>query len=249
MECKPADDAYTWFLSIAFYYAPAQRSWRGYTGFAVSICPSVRLWTESCSLCIFHNTRRIHFIFTHLFKQLQKVFGVYSFYKIKNLKFCQILYICNFDFVPFWLGIQYDSIVWVIMRRRGISSERRRSSCSSYDRWKTMRCLNNAVNFLLTMSTFSSQWAPHSSSTRERYGVSFVNSKTDLCYASLIAVMHVISWYIDNCGYIYIQVYQPNPMSLIRFRSAGHVNERLLNELILNSFLVYTALHESERNN
>ena len=31
----------------------------------------------------------------------------------------------------FWLGIQHDSIVWVIMRRRGVSSERRRSSCSS----------------------------------------------------------------------------------------------------------------------
>ena len=31
----------------------------------------------------------------------------------------------------FWLGIQYDSIVWVIKRWRGVSSERRRSSCSS----------------------------------------------------------------------------------------------------------------------
>ena len=30
----------------------------------------------------------------------------------------------------FWLGIQHDSIVWVIMRRRGVSSER--SSCSSF---------------------------------------------------------------------------------------------------------------------
>ena len=35
------------------------------------------------------------------------------------------------DRLFFWLGIQYDSIVWVIMRRRGVSSERRRSSCSS----------------------------------------------------------------------------------------------------------------------
>ena len=31
----------------------------------------------------------------------------------------------------FWLGIQHDSIVWVIMRWRGVSSERRRFSCSS----------------------------------------------------------------------------------------------------------------------
>ena len=49
-------------------------------------------------------------------------------------KFWWIFLICNFDFVFFWLGIQYDSMVWVIMRRGGgggVSSERRRSSCSS----------------------------------------------------------------------------------------------------------------------
>ena len=32
------------------------------------------------------------------------------------------------DWLFFWLGIQYDSIMWVIMRQRGVSSERRRSS-------------------------------------------------------------------------------------------------------------------------
>ena len=42
------------------------------------------------------------------------------------------LKIQKFDFVFFWLGIQYDSMVWVIMRRRGVSSECRRSSCSSF---------------------------------------------------------------------------------------------------------------------
>ena len=50
---------------------PLQRSWKG--GILVSPCPSVRLWTESCPLCIFNNTCRIHFIFAHLIKQLQKV--------------------------------------------------------------------------------------------------------------------------------------------------------------------------------
>ena len=35
------------------------------------------------------------------------------------------------DRLFFWLGIQYDSIMWVIMRRRGVSSERRRSSYAS----------------------------------------------------------------------------------------------------------------------
>ena len=45
----------------------------GYTGITLSVCPSVRLWTESCPLCIFKNTHCIHFIFAHFIKQLQKV--------------------------------------------------------------------------------------------------------------------------------------------------------------------------------
>ena len=49
---------------------------RGYTGFTLSVCLSVRLWTKSCPLCIFYNMYniiQIHFIFAHLIKQLQKV--------------------------------------------------------------------------------------------------------------------------------------------------------------------------------
>ena len=43
-----------------------------------SVCPSVRLWTESCPFCIFvNNTYRIHFIFAHLIKQLKKVCRVW----------------------------------------------------------------------------------------------------------------------------------------------------------------------------
>ena len=34
----------------------------------------------------------------------------------------------------FWIGIQHDSTVWEIMRRRGVSSECRHSSCSSFTR-------------------------------------------------------------------------------------------------------------------
>ena len=43
----------------------------------------------------------------------------------------QILEICNFVFFLFWLGIQYESIVWVIMGRRRVFSVRRHSGCSS----------------------------------------------------------------------------------------------------------------------
>ena len=41
-----------------------------------------------------------------------------------------------------------------------------------------------------------SQWTPHSSPSRASYGVSFVSSNSDLCSASITAVLHVISCYI-----------------------------------------------------
>ena len=88
----------------------------------------VRLWTKSCPLCIFHNTSRIHFIFAHLIKQLQKVCCVKGIVKFQNLKFWQIFGICNFDFVLLWHGIWYESIIWVIMGQQGVFSE---CSCSS----------------------------------------------------------------------------------------------------------------------
>ena len=52
---------------ISCYYTLASAKLkRVYTGFTLSICPSVylsvRLWTESCLLCIFHNTSRVHFV-------------------------------------------------------------------------------------------------------------------------------------------------------------------------------------------
>ena len=51
---------------------PFNKVERGVYWFHV-IRPSVRLWTKSCPLCIFHNTCRIHFIFAHLIEQLQKL--------------------------------------------------------------------------------------------------------------------------------------------------------------------------------
>ena len=56
-----------------FHYTPRSTKLKGYTGFILSVCPSVHLWTELCPLCIFNNTHRIYFIFTHLIKWLQKV--------------------------------------------------------------------------------------------------------------------------------------------------------------------------------
>ena len=89
-------------------------------GILVSLRPSVRLFRIPCPLCNVYSSGWIHFIFLHLIKQLQKV-CVACKVPCKNLKFWQIFKICNFDLVPFWLGIWCESLVWVIMGRRGVS--------------------------------------------------------------------------------------------------------------------------------
>ena len=62
----------------------------------------------------------------------------FFFSKLENSKFSQILQVCNFDcvlfwidFLLFWIGIQYESIVWIIMGWVGVSSECGHSSCFS----------------------------------------------------------------------------------------------------------------------
>ena len=92
----------------------------GYTGITLSVCPSLdrivsALYLQEYSSDPFH-------ICTSYQATSEGVSRVMPVSKFKNLKF---------DFVFFWLGIQYDSMVWVIMRRLGVSSECRRSSCSS----------------------------------------------------------------------------------------------------------------------
>ena len=58
---------------------PASTKLKGrYTGFTLSVCLPLRLWTESCPLCIFNNTHHIHIILVHLIKQLQKVCCMYN---------------------------------------------------------------------------------------------------------------------------------------------------------------------------
>ena len=51
--------------------------------------------------------------------------------KFKKLNFWQIFQICCFDLVLFWLGIWYESIVWLIMGWWGVFSECRCFSCFS----------------------------------------------------------------------------------------------------------------------
>ena len=83
-------------------YPPLQRSWK--RGILVSPCPSARLsvwlWTESCPLCIFYNTHWIHLIFVQFL----------AFFLNLHLWLCLIL-----------TGIRYESIIWIIVGRRGYS--------------------------------------------------------------------------------------------------------------------------------
>ena len=126
---------------VMVYYTPrfneVDRGVYWYHLVRLSVCPSVRLsvcpsvdrivsalYLQQYSSDPFH-------ICTSYQATQEGVSRVMSVSKFKTLKFWRIFLICNFHFVFFWLGIQYDSMVWVIMRRRGVSSERRRSSCSS----------------------------------------------------------------------------------------------------------------------
>ena len=110
-----------WTIYVcSLLYPPLQRSWKG--GILVSPCPSVRL-----SICGHNRVRSVSstilvgsISYIHI---LSSNFRRCAAYKVcitfTNTTFWQIIWFCNFDFVFFWLGIQYESVVWVIMRRRG----------------------------------------------------------------------------------------------------------------------------------
>ena len=117
-------------------YLPLQQNWKG--SILVSPCPSnhpsIRLWKELCLLCIFLDTCWIHFIFIHVFKQLLwKPSGAIA---MPNLNIWQVFYCFFFLYLQLWLvlfwlwmkWIQYESIIWVIMGRQGLFSERSRSN-------------------------------------------------------------------------------------------------------------------------
>ena len=100
--------------SVLSSYTTASTNLKG--GMLVSPYPSVRL------SCCGQNRGRsvsstIHFIFAHLIKQLQKMCCMRClFQNSKITNFGEFFNFFNFDFVFFSLGIQFDSIVWVIMR-------------------------------------------------------------------------------------------------------------------------------------
>ena len=101
----------------------------------------IRPWLrKSCPLCSDYSSgwilsiyRKVKFsVLDRLFPYLPHVSRVKVIVKFLNLNFWQIFGNCNFGFVLLWHGIWYECIVWVIMGQRGVFSERRRSSCSSW---------------------------------------------------------------------------------------------------------------------
>ena len=67
-----------WF-SVLLLYPSLNEVEGGYIGFTLSVCPSVR------PLCIFYNTRRIQFIFTHLIN-FRRCVACNDFFKIKKIE-------------------------------------------------------------------------------------------------------------------------------------------------------------------
>ena len=90
------------FLAIVANILQPQRNWSGWVCWfhleGPSIRPSVSLpvCDRICSLCVFHHTRRIHVIFTHLMTQLQRVCGVLHFLKKIKIIILGIFLICYF---------------------------------------------------------------------------------------------------------------------------------------------------------
>ena len=100
------------------FYTPCfNGSWKGVNWFHLvhwSVCPSVDRIVSALS--IFAGSLSYLHISSSNFRRCVTC----KVTKLTNLKFWQILWICNFDSVIVWLGIQYESIVWVIMGWRGI---------------------------------------------------------------------------------------------------------------------------------
>ena len=87
----------------------------------IRFTPCVRLSRIPCPLCSAYSSGWIHFIFIHYQATSEGVSRVKFLAKFQNWNFWHFFLICSFDFVLFWLGIWCESLVWVIMGRRGVS--------------------------------------------------------------------------------------------------------------------------------
>ena len=100
-------------MKILLLYPRTTKLLGGYTGFTPSVRPSVRLSVRPsripCPLCSTCSFGWIHFIFTHLIKQLQKVCRVWSF--LQNFKIC--IFGNFFKFVTLTLSCFTWDLMWI----------------------------------------------------------------------------------------------------------------------------------------
>ena len=125
---------------ICVFIPPLQRSWKGVYWFHLvhlSICGQNHVRSVSSTILV-GSISYLHILSSNFRRCV--ACNVYSKIKKLSSSYLGSNLIQNFYFVCFLLGIQFDSIVRVIMRRRGISSERRRSSCSSVFISKYITC-------------------------------------------------------------------------------------------------------------
>ena len=122
---------------LVFLYPHFREVEKGYTGYTLSVCPAVCPSVDGIMSALYLQQYLPDPFHIYTSYQATSVgvshvifFFFFFFSKLKNLNFWQFLSICNFDFVLFSLGIQYGSIVWVVMGQRRVSSECRHSSSS-----------------------------------------------------------------------------------------------------------------------
>ena len=100
--------------SVALFIPPASTKLKGgYTGFTLSICPSV------CPSVCLSVDRIVSALYLEQYSS--DPFHICTSYQAISEDVLSVMFklVCNLDFIFCWLWIQYDSIEWVIMRRRG----------------------------------------------------------------------------------------------------------------------------------
>ena len=101
---------------LSCIFIPSHNEIAGYNGFTPSVGPSVPRPVSTLWRLHFWLDPFILYILSSNFRRCVKFFANFP-----NLIFWHFFKICNFDFVLFWLGIWCESLVWVIMGRRGVS--------------------------------------------------------------------------------------------------------------------------------
>ena len=108
------------------------------------------------------------------------------------------------DFVLFWLGIWYESIVWVIIGRQRVFLERRRSRCSSFgwlvgmDRIYLMHIQLLSIHLCTSpLSSWATKkkclWYVHRSGLHNKNRVKTFY----VCIFSISIILHVTRWPTD----------------------------------------------------